>query len=53
MDKLLEMAPACIPDIIKVINTLSHAEPSVFYSMIDVVAEALGESLIDPCLLQV
>lgn len=51
MDALLEMAPACIPDLIKVISTLSNAEPSVFYSMIDVVTEVLGESSLDPRLL--
>ena len=51
LDTLLEMAPACIPDIIRVINTLSNADPSIFYSMIDVVEEALGESSIDPRLL--
>ena len=50
LDTLLEMAPACIPDI-RVINTLSNADPSIFYSMIDVVEEALGESSIDPRLL--
>ena len=51
LDTLLKMAPACIPDIIKVINTLSNADPDTFYSMIDVVEEALGESSIDPRLL--
>ena len=51
LDTLLEMAPACIPDIIKVINTLSNADPNLFYSMTDVVKEALGETSIDPRLL--
>ena len=53
LDALLEMAPACIPDIIKVINTLTDADPDLFYSMMDVIKEALGDSSssIDPRLL--
>ena len=51
LDALLEMAPACIPDIIRVINTLSYADPSLFYSMTNIVEEALGEASIDPRLL--
>ena len=51
LDALLEIAPACIPDIIKVINTLTDADPDLFYSMMDIVKEALGDSSIDPRLL--
>ena len=51
LDALLEMAPAYIPDIIKVINTLTDADPDLFYSMMDIVKEALGDSSIDPRLL--
>jgi hypothetical protein len=51
LDTLLDIAPACIPDIIRVINTLSYADPNLFYSMINVVEEALGEASIDPRLL--
>ena len=51
-DALVEMAPACIPDIIKVINTLTDADSDLFYSMmIDIVKEALGDSSTDPRLL--
>lgn len=32
LDALLEMAPACIPDIIKVINTLTNADPDLFFT---------------------
>ena len=48
MDTLMEMAPACIPYLINVVNTLSNTEPAIFYSMIDVINEALGETSIDP-----